>query len=216
MDRAALHDSISESLGEELAAASGQRVPVVTATVLDVLTEADLAAYCEKAGNLPTTQKSHEKDIGSIRARHHQVARLLALGLPESVVANLTGYQAATLSTLKQSPSMLELIEHYRAPGDNAVKVMGEKLRLLADMSLEALIAKAELGELTAQELLAAAKLGADRSGNGPMSKVDVDVTHALDEGLVSALAATARKRNESRIIDVSAVRKALPKASSE
>lgn len=205
----ALYDSISEEIGEQLAADSG-RVPVVTCTIEGELDEADLARYCQMSGNLPA-QKSDEKDLASLRARHHQVARFLAMGLPEGLVAELTNFGASYISTLKQSPSMIELISHYRAPGDNATKLIAEKLRLLADMSLEQLIEKVQNKELDVNQLLASTKLGADRSNNGPMAKVEHAHQHNLNEEQVRKLSETARRRDAERIIDISAVRESLP-----
>lgn len=205
-----LEENILEGIGEEIAAASSDRVPIVTCTVEDILHEADLAEYCQRSGNLPAV-KSDEKDLSTLRARHHQVARLLATGLPEGVVAELTGYQVSTVSTLKQSPSMLELIAHYRMPGDNATKEIAEKLRLVGDMSLERLIAKIEADEMDNNQLLAAAKLGVDRSNNGPMAKFEHTHVHGLDENQMRRLNDSARKTNAGRIIDIQAVRQSLP-----
>lgn len=209
MDQA-FHDSISESFGEELAAASSKKVPIVTCTVEDVLTEADVSAYVEKSGQLPAV-KSDEKDVQTLRAKHHQVARLLALGLPEGIVAHLTGYSEGWLTTLKNSPSMIELIAHYRLPGDNAAAIIGEKLRFLADLSLEKAIEAVQADEFDFNQLLAAIKLGADRSNNGPMSKLGVEHIHHLDDESVRKIAETARRVNQSRIVDVQAVRQSLP-----
>lgn len=213
-----LYDSISEELGEAIEEAASTRVPVVTCTIDKELQPEDLAYYCEKSGDLPA-QKSDEKDLATLRARHHQVARLIALGLPESLVSTLSGYKAAYISTLKQSPSMIELVSHYRAPGDNATKMIAEKLRLLADMSLEQAIQKVAAGQMDANQLLAAIKLGADRSNNGPMAKVEHAHHHSLNEEQVSKLAETARKRNAERIIPIEAVRSniaALPAPTQE
>jgi hypothetical protein len=210
MDSVDIHDLISEEIGEQLAQAGQSKCPAVTCTIEDVLTPEDISAYCEASGSLPAV-KSDEKDVATLRARHHQVARYLAAGLAEGIVAELTGYTAPYISTLKQAPNMLELIAHYKLPGDNATKQIAEKLRLLADMSLEQAIQKVTEGDFDNNQLLAAIKLGADRSNNGPMSKVDHSVTHSLDEEQVRKLADSARKRNADRIIPIEAVRQALP-----
>ena len=211
MDNAAILEGLDEELGNSFASAGSKKVPIVTCTVEGPpLTEADLAHYVERCGQLPAT-KSDEKDVQTLRAKHHQVARLLALGLPEGIVANLTGYTESWLTTLKNSPSMVELISHYRAPGDTAARIIAEKLRFLADLSLEKAIEAVQADEFDGNQLLAAIKLGADRSNNGPMSKVEVGVVHSLDEETVQKISETARKKNSSRIIDVEAVRLALP-----
>lgn len=204
------YDMISDEIGEALVEASQTKVPAVTCTIEGELTEADLAEYCAQVGDLPAT-KSDEKDLATLRAKHHQVARLLALGLPEGLIAELSGYTAPYISTLKQSPAMIELVSHFRAPGDNATRVMSEKLRLLADMSVEQLIAKIQAGDADINQLLAATKLGADRSNNGPMAKIDHSHTHSLNPEQVAQLAQSARKRNAERIIPIEQVRQSLP-----
>lgn len=206
----ALPENILEGIGEVIAESSSDRVPFVTCTIEDVLQPEDMAGYVNADGNLPA-RKSDEKDIAVIRARHHQVARLLAQGLGEGIVAELTGYQASYVSTLKQAPNMIELIEHYRLPGDTATKAIGEKLRLVADMSLERLVEKIEANDLDNNQLLAAAKLGADRSNNGPMAKVEHQHTHGIDEKQLRRLNDSARQVNRERIIPIDAVRQALP-----
>lgn len=201
---------IEDHLAAELSGGSS-KVPVVTVNIERELHPEDLAEYVELNGNLETTQKSDEKDVNSIRAKHHSVARLLAMGLPEGVVASMTNYTPAYISTLKNTPAMLELIAHYRAPGNHAVSEQVEKLRLLGNMSLDQLIARAESGELNSQELLQAAKLGNDRSGAGPMQKIEHNHEHSLNEEQVARLARSAREANKGRVIDISAVRKQLP-----
>jgi len=209
MDRADIIDSISAELGENLQIAGERKVPIVTCTVEDVLGPEDIAAYCSKSGNLETTQKSDQKDLSVLRAKHHSVARYLATGIPEGLVAELTGFTPAYISTLKNNPSMIELVAHYRAPGDNATRQIAEKMRTIGEAALERI--ETELPSASMNELIQIAKLGADRSNNGPMSKVDVAHTHTIDLERVAQFAADARRRNQDRIVDISAVRQSLP-----
>jgi hypothetical protein len=203
-------DSIGADVGEALRVAGQRKVPMVTCTIEGALDETDIAAYCEQVGDLATTVKSDEKDVAVLRARHHQVARLLATGLPEGIVADLTGYEHTYLSNLKLTPSMAELISHYRQPGNQAVELLAEKLRVVADMSIERLIENIEKNDLDNNQLLAAAKLGADRVGNGPLAKVEHAHIHMLDGDQVERLARSAREESRPRIIDVTAVRQTL------
>lgn len=186
----------------------------VTCTVEYALLPEHLADYADQHGKLTSTQKSDEKDVQSLRARHHGVARLLAEGVPESIVAEMSGYDAAYISTLKLSPAMIQLIEFYRAPKTDAAKMVAEKLRVIADMSIEHIRKKLEEkgDDLTISDLTAVAKLGADRSGNGPNSTVTNVQEHRLvadDE--MKELMRTTRARERSRIVDVEAVRSVLP-----
>ncbi|HET7713668.1 MAG TPA: hypothetical protein VFK94_05190, partial [Patescibacteria group bacterium] len=158
--------------------------------------------------------KADEKDVQALRARHHGVARLLAEGVPEGVVAELSGYTPAYLSTLKNNPAMVQLIEFYRQPKTEIARLMGEKLRVLADASIDEMMKRLaeDASKIGFSELATAAKLGFDRSGNGPNSTVTNINEHRIvaSEELVE-LQREARRREASRIVDVSVVRDALP-----
>jgi hypothetical protein len=56
--------------------------------------------------------------VRSIRASHHQLARLLALGHDETQAALATGYSLAWVSQLKGDPAFDELVAHYRGAQD--------------------------------------------------------------------------------------------------
>jgi hypothetical protein len=202
-------DLLTDEISAELGNALGAKVPTVTVTVEEVLQPEHIAEYLAACGKMTTTQKSDEKDVASLRARHHSVARLLASGMPEGTVADLTGFDNAYISVLKNNPSMIELVNHYRAPNNAVVEVIAERLRTVGHAALERLAE--EIPEMDHHALIATAKLGVDRSGNGPMSKVAHEHTHILDPAKVAALAESARRVNAERIVDVSAVRRALP-----
>lgn len=189
----------------------------VTCTIEFALLPEHLAEYADESGKLATAQKSDEKDIKTLKAKHHGVARLLAEGVPEGVVAEMTGYTAAYISTLKNTPSMVELIAFYRGPKNEAAKLVGERLRTIAEMSIERLEEKVIADALNPSELIAAAKLGYDRSGHGPTSTTTQVTEHRL-VGMeeLAELSRAARARDASRIIDVSAVRSVLPAPSED
>jgi len=147
-------DEISAELGNAL----GAKVPVVTATVEEVLQPEHIAEYLAKCGKLETTQKSDEKDVASLRARHHSVARLLATGMPEGTIADLTGFTGAYISTLKNNPSMIELVNHYRSPNNAVVEIIAERLRTVGHAALERLAE--EIPDMDHHALIATAKLG--------------------------------------------------------
>jgi len=209
MDNAHSIDLMTDEVAAELNNALGSKVPAVTVTVEEVLQPEHIAEYLLRCGDLATTVKSDEKDVASLRARHHSVARLLASGMPEGTVADLTGFDLSYLSTLKNNPSMIELVMHYRAPNNAVVEVIAERLRTVGHAALERLAE--EIPEMDHHALIATAKLGVDRSGNGPMSKVAHEHTHILDPTKIAALAESARRVNADRIVDVSAVRRQLP-----
>jgi len=209
MDNAASIDLMTDEISAELGNALGAKVPTVTVTVEEVLQPEHIAEYLSACGSMTTTQKSDEKDVATLRAKHHSVARLLAAGMGEGVVADLTGFDNSYISVLKNNPSMIELVNHYRSPNNAVVEVIAERLRTVGHAALERLAE--QIPEMDHHALIATAKLGVDRSGNGPMSKVAHEHTHILDPAKVAALAESARRLNAERIVDVSAVRRALP-----
>lgn len=205
-------DTLSASIGDMLAAEdSGTKVPAVTCTIEHILEPEHIAEYVAAHGSLTTTEKSDQKDVGVLRARHHSVARLLAAGLPEGIVADLTNFTSSYISTLKGSPSMLELITHYRAPGNAQAEAIAERLRTVGHAAVERLSSRIE--ELDDNALLALAKLGLDRSGHGPQSTQHNITEHRIiDLAEVARLSLDARQKDRERIVDIQAVRQALPK----
>lgn len=209
---AALFEEIDEAFAESLSAAR-QTPTHITCQIESVLLPEDIAGYLDEHGNLTTTQKADERDIRLLRERHHSVARYLAQDIPESVVATITGYTAKYISDLKTNPAMIELIGHYRAPGNFAARQIGETLKRVAGMSLERLEEKIEGDELSASELTAVAKLGYDRSGHGPASSThNITEHHIIDHGEIVARHREAKRRDADIIINPEDVREALPK----
>lgn len=185
-------------LADLLPQESKKKLPLITCTVEGLVEEKDLAEYCElvSKGEVLSPENKSETDVQQLRARHHSVARLLAAGTPEGVVAAITRYSPAYISNLKHSPAMQELIAHYRGPHQEAAQVLGEKLRVMADQATDLLMEKMvnEPDELTPTELVAISKLGHDRSGMGPSSKLDVNAQHTVVD-----LAELQRLRNSVR-----------------
>lgn len=205
-------DQISDDFQRAMEQGSSAPTPAVTVTVERALLPEDIRAYIDGSGKLETAQKADEKDVRTLRARHHGVARLLAQGVPEGIVADMCNYTPQYLSVLKQNPSMIELIEHYRGPNNEAAKLIGEKLRTVGTMALERLEDRIENDELDDFALLQAAKLGFDRSGHGPQSSVHSVTEHrvVMPEELLR-LSKEARRRDASHIVSVEAVRAVLP-----
>lgn len=208
-------DDILSSVSDVLEASQEpeKKVPVTCTIEFGLLPE-HLADYADQHGNLASAQKADEKDLQTLRSKHHGVARLLAEGVPEGVVAEMCGYTASHISVLKQNPAMIELVNFYRSPKGETAKLIGENLRTVASMSLEIAQRRLETDpdKITITELTGLAKLGFDRSGHGPQSTVHNVSEHRLvaSEELI-ALNKEARRRDAVRIVDPSSVRNILP-----
>jgi hypothetical protein len=193
--------------------------PIVTCTIDGVLEIEDLQLVASQA-ELPAGDDDEQgpaatPDLKRIKEKHHSVARLIAGGMQQSLVANITGYTEAYLSTMLNSPAMQELVGFYRVRQGNAIDVVTERLRGVGLKALERLDSRLDsTGEdaMDDQALLGLAKLGLDRSGHGPSNTtLNVSETHIVDHAQIKALDLAARERSALRILPVEAVRASLP-----
>jgi len=168
---------------------------IITCSIEGVLEASDIAALAGGALDGPSTG-GHIQQAAAARAeprklreKHHQVARLMATGMAQGLIAQIVNYDEAYLSTLVGSPSMQELIGFYRLQHGNAAEVIGERLRTVGASALERLADRIDSDELDANQLIAAAKLGLDRSGHGPVSSQHIRTDqHIIDHAKIEEL----------------------------
>jgi hypothetical protein len=184
---------------------------IVTCTVEGILEAEDLASLLgggQEAGDehapMPSAAIQELDDPGNlkkIKEKHHSVARLLAQGLQQELVATITGYTAPYLSVLLNNPAMKELIEMYRLQHGSAAQVIGERLRTVGGRALEKLSDKIDSIE-DVNELIGIAKLGLDRSGHGPQSTSKVvEEHHLIDHARIQELNQKARAGSRELLI---------------
>lgn len=194
--------------------AATKMTQIVTCTVEGILDEEDLRALALGAPALlptPNVEPDDPSDLKKLREKHHSVARMVASGMSQRLVATITGYTESYISILLNSPAMNELIEMYRIQNGAAAQVITEKLRTVGGKALDRLNDQLDENKLNNQELIATAKLGADRSGHGPSShKHVVDERHLVDHAEITRLHMEARKGSTGYIVPVQEVRKAL------
>lgn len=167
--------------------------PAPTAEAIRELRGQDLELLSEEKGSRPPPLKR-------LRDRHHSAARLLASGKSEGEVAAITGYDISRISILKNDPAFVELLEFYRADVNREYLSLHEQL---AGLSMDAAVILRERMEdepdkLTVTQVLEIVRLGADRTGHGPSTKVEQNVNINLASRLDEA-----RKRLASRTIDI-------------
>lgn len=139
--------------------------------------------------------------IQKLKDSHHQVARLIASGLPLYEVAERTGYSYQRIATLNVDPSVQELVANYRNMVNeawresidefqrNAIANMAKAERMLGD-KLDA----ADEGDetLSTRELVAITSDRMDRFGYGKKNmNVNVNVDFAAK--LEAAIARTKK-----------------------
>lgn len=158
------------------------RVIVQQPEVSDIrtLSRADLSALA-----VPRPQKS----LQALRDSHHRIARAVAAGLSNAVIAETCGISYNRVSMLKQDPAFIELVAHYRAVVTaeyiNSIDPVIEFMRTNAIKAQAQIAQKLEEAEekgetLPTRELLGISELGFDRIGYGKERKnVNVNVDFA-------------------------------------
>lgn len=118
------------------------------------------------------TPRADVPRVKKLRDSHHMVARLTAMGLTLTEVAEQAGYSINGVSTLQKDPSFKELVAHYREVlteewkgavdeyFQNLVGVRNKALRLISDK-----LGEAEVGEIPLNQLQIIAADAADRTG---------------------------------------------------
>jgi hypothetical protein len=200
-------------------ALKGRINPIVTCVIEGILDEEDLRALALGAPpsvpGAPPPEVDDPADLKKVREKHHSVARLIASGgMSQRMVATITGYTEGYLSVLLNNPAMIELVEMYRIQSGAANAIITEKLKTVGGKALEKLEGKIDAGDLNANELIQAAKLGMDRAGHGPTSSSrHVEEKHLVDHAELTRLHNEARRGSAEYTVPVEQVRKALTDA---
>lgn len=197
---------------------AGELAATVTCTIEGILDEDDLRELAltrmeqDVAAPAALPVLDDPTDLKRIKERHHHVARLIANGMTQRLVASICNYDESYLSILLNNPSMMELVELYRIQAGASVEVITERLRTMALKATEKLNDKLDADEITdVNELTSIAKLGFDRSGQGPQSKQHVvKENHIIDHAELQRHNAAIRARNREQIVPASEVRAAL------
>lgn len=171
---------------------SGRAALPLSATVVRELDPADMAALGVEKG-------SKSSPIKRISERHHALARNLAGGMPEGEAALVCGLSLSRVSILKADSQFQDLMVFYRRDVDVVYKDAHAKLAGVASIALDEIQDRLEDNpqDVSMGQLIELAKLGADRTGNGPQSSttnlnVNVDLANRLE---------AARKRVQERTI---------------
>lgn len=148
----------------------------------------------EELGRL--AEKRPQTLVQKLRDSHHNIARLLAMGIRDFEVAQRSGYSMQRVYTLKMDPAFKELLEHYRAEARAKFEESADDYLALAATNMikaERMIADklddadAEGKTLPTRELVAISRDAADRLGYGKKQttvNVNVDFAAQLDRAI--------------------------------
>lgn len=116
-------------------ARGGRRsAPPLTIQVVRALTEDDLPQLSS-----PPPVGSTAPSIASLRASHHQLAQLLARGVPDTEASLITGYSISRISILKGDPTFSELLANYHTERELVFADTLERMRVLGLSTLDEL-----------------------------------------------------------------------------
>ena len=139
--------------------------------------------------------------LAKLRTTHHELARLLALGLKDVDISRATGYTQNRICILKKDPMFAELVSHYSAQRDASAVDMSARLRALALTSVEVMQERLEddPDSMTMKELSTLAELGLDRTGFGKTTKVETSGTLTLQT--LDQIKASIEKEHKGRVL---------------
>lgn len=167
-----LYDDLASGLRD--ARGGRRKAQPLDVEVVRAVTEEDLPKL-EDRSLVPASGPITAISLKSLRAGHHQVARLLAEGRPGEEVSLLTGYSPAYISTLKSDPTFRELLSYYEQNKVQAHVDLIERMKTLGLSTLDELQRRLEeeSDSWTKRELMDLAKmLLPNQSGESPAQSV--------------------------------------------
>lgn len=188
-------------LNLEIIRTSGRATIPVNHTYVGPLTEADIAALDLPRNTAPSA-------IARLTQRHHALARTLASGRTVSEAAFICGYEIARVSTLQSDPTFKELLAFYRKDVDRQYADFHATLAGMSHDAAEEIRRRLEDNpeDINLASLIDITKLGADRTGYGPSSKSEVNVTVGMADRLRLARERVAQRN----VIDITPDKEAV------
>jgi hypothetical protein len=185
----------------------GRHVEPLTYAVVRELTETDVALLLE------TDRGTKTPPLARIRARHHAIARLVAVGTPDVQIAVICGLTAARIGALRADPTFKELVDFYHNEVVDEYRTMHGQLAGIGEDALAVLRERLEdePEKMSNTFLLDLVTKVADRTGNGPTSTTNQNVNVTVD--LASRLKAARERAREA--IEATA-KDITPKAAAE
>lgn len=134
----------------------GRPAPELWIEIIGAISETDLATL-----NSPDSLGSQPIPIKALRASHHNLAQMLARGMPDTEVSLITGYSPSRISILKKDPSFAEILAGYREIREHVFVDTLERMKVLGLSTLDELQERLETepDKWTNRELMEMAEL---------------------------------------------------------
>lgn len=121
-------------------------------------------------GRHPKSMGSRKYSITHIWDTHHEIMRLLVMGLGRGEIAKMLGISPVTVTNVQNSPICQEQLSKLRGKRDETATDMSVAIRELAPKAVEKLFDSMQCGLPNIE--LAAAKDVLDRAGYTPVTRV--------------------------------------------
>ena len=130
--------------------------------------------------------------VGTMRARHHAIARLLAAGQKPATIARIVDTTPASIATLERSPHFQALLQEYMNAFDKEAIDTLTRMKILGNLTLDELTHRVVVSPsgFKPSELIELTKVVADRTGLGPTSKQVVEHNGALSPAAIREIKA--------------------------
>lgn len=127
--------------------------------------------------------------IKKLSQRHHGLARLIAAGTPPGEAAIIMNYDNARVSVLMSDPAFVELVSFYGAQVDEAFVKTADKLAGFSNDVLDELQDRLETSpdDFSTNELTKLLTVALDRTGLGPSTKTEKNVTINIGSSIEAA-----------------------------
>ncbi len=160
--------------------------------------------------------------VERISYRHHRFAQLVALGHSGVEISKTLSMTQASVSRLKASPGVSELIESYSQKLLEYDSSFQLRLQVFRDMTLEEVEKEITGGRLRGKDLAQVLFQMMDRTGYGPKKTEDVNLNLGVSQEQLKHMQRAYDGANSARIIsdpiDItsSAIARPLPNAQTE
>lgn len=168
----ALPELTQAPLNSQLWGRATPRASEVSVLGVRELSAAEVAAL--PSNKAQRTPGAPLRAIAKVKARHHEIARLIAAGAKDVEISEALGLSGGTLYRLRRSPAFQQLLFSYMAARDQEAISMSERIAHGAALALDRVSAllEDEDSQVSVGQLTSLTQMLLDRAGFNPTTKV--------------------------------------------
>lgn len=172
----------------------GVRASALWAEPMGQLTSVDVLALQEAGESSEKKTAERSQTLRRLRSNHHQIARLIAVGMKDAEISLVTGMCVSRISVLKSDPTFAELVQFYSDREDDMFVDVRARLESLGMTASEVLLERVmeDPDGMANSDLLDILKAALDRAGHSPVKRSET-------KKIVFSAADMERLKNEAR-----------------